>query len=344
MSPPRPTSRAKRPPPTPSLVEWKEGVHLVGTHLVCDALRTREACFVSHAGMPRVRRHRQTIATGLTLALLAARDEGAARGGLAVTYGRPFVLGAMRLELFPSGHCVGGAGLVATVGDARVVYAGTAGAGGVGASLLAEPGETRAGDALVIDCALAHPRFRFPAADDVQRELIDWIAATLGAGMTPILLCDPLARGLDLVKLLGARCLLRLARPLHDLARHAKANGVDLPSAHRLDGAPSATDVVLWPLAARDAKAITRVRRARFALVDALALDPVATGALRVDAAFPWSSRAGWDDLLAWVRASGARSVYALDSSGDELARALAPDGVTVRPLGPPRQLGLFPA
>src|SRR5262245_63134645 len=112
-----PAGRRKPRPPTPrpSPIEWRDGVHIVGTPLWCDARRAREACFVSSALVPEAGRHKQVIATAETLALLPE----ASRQPLAVPFGRPFTLGNVRLELFPSGLIPGAASLQVDVGETR---------------------------------------------------------------------------------------------------------------------------------------------------------------------------------------------------------------------------------
>jgi putative mRNA 3-end processing factor len=291
-----------------SEVVWKAGVHVVGTPIWCDAERTREACFVSHAGVPRAARHRQVIATDVTLKLLGI-------AGLAAPYGRPFALGQVRVELFPSGYCPGSASLVVEHGGERVIYAGMVGHGA----------ETRAGDVLVIDGAAPAVT---TAPEAVRDELAAWVARERAEGAIPILLCDPLARGLELVKLLGGTHRLRVHRQLVELARRLRGTGAALPPVRRLEGTPAAGEVVIWPLEARDAGAIARIRRGRPVVVEA-------------GGEFPWSARAGRDELVRYAAATGARRVH-VTGGGEALAAALARPGVEVTTLGPPRQLALL--
>src|SRR5262249_57045682 len=97
----------------------------------CAARRAHEVCFLSSALVP-ARRHRQIVATQATLEILGLSSDLAAprprRGratprALAVPTGRPFALGAHRIELFPSGFAVGAPGLPPEVGGRRGAYA-----------------------------------------------------------------------------------------------------------------------------------------------------------------------------------------------------------------------------
>ena len=54
-------------------VTWRDGVHLTGTPIWCDARRRRDVCFVSSADRVGRTGHGQLIGTPITLALLGAR-------------------------------------------------------------------------------------------------------------------------------------------------------------------------------------------------------------------------------------------------------------------------------
>jgi putative mRNA 3-end processing factor len=326
--------KRRRPPEEP--VEWRGGVHLRGTHLWCDARRTREACFVSSALVSEARNHRQIIATQTTLALLPGAGALAAKRApraLAVPYARPFTLGDLRLELFPSGAMPGAASLLIDTGGRRVVYAGRI---DTAPGRLGGAAEVRACDVLVLDAAFGHPRFAFPPAADVLAEVRAWVDATLAEGRTPVLLAPPLALGLDLLAALGRP--IRAHRALVEAARRLRALGTPLPPAQRLPAAPG--DVILWPPARREAAAIAQLPGARVALVSGWARDPDTVARLRVDAAFPLAEQAGHEALVAYARATGAATIYLL--GGGDVTRAFVERGVRALRLGPPEQLTLL--
>lgn len=322
---------------TPSPVVWRSGVHIAGTPIWCDALRTREACFVSSALIPEARRHRQIIATATTLELLPGAGALAAKRApraLAVPYARPFSLGDVRLELYPSGAMPGAASLLVDSGGTRVAYAGTVERRG----RLAGPAEERACDILVIDATYAHPRFDFPTAAEALAQIMAFVDGALADDATPVLLTSPLALGPDLLSAIAGKHPVRATQPLVDAARK-----LSLPIPHRMG--PGVTgEVVIWPTSRRDAAVIAALPRPRLALVSGWARDPETVARLRVDAAFPLAEQAGHLDLIDYVLASGARSVYLLSGGGREaeIVRALGARGVRAQRLGPPEQLRLF--
>ena len=88
-------------------VTWRDGVHLTGTPIWCDARRRRDICFVSSADRVGRTGHGQLIGSPTTLALLSAKGDG----HLAVPLRQRFTLGTLRLELIPSGRGLGAAAL-----------------------------------------------------------------------------------------------------------------------------------------------------------------------------------------------------------------------------------------
>lgn len=317
-------------------VEWRAGVHIAGTPLWCDALRTREACFVSSALQPEVRRHRQIIATQATLDLLPEprlRGRSAPRA-LAVPTGRPFTLGELRLELFPSGAAIGAASLLVDLGAWRTCYAGAV---QLRPGRIAGAAEVRACDVLILDATFG--RFRFPPAAAVLDDLDAWVERIRLAGETPIVLVPPLANGPDVLRHLKGP--IRVHRAIAGVLRRLARLGIELPAASELTGPPAPGEVILWPPSRRQAAAVASLPRARFALVSGWAADAPTVARLRVDAVFPLAEQAGADDLEAYAGQSGARTVYLLGPGAADLGRTLADKGIIARRLGPPEQLKL---
>ena len=131
---------------------------------------------------------RQLLATPVTLALLGAAGERLRPHALTAAYGRPFTLGGMRLELFPSGHLPGAASLLCERDGQRIVYAGPIGPlppAGVGA-----PGapEVRVAEALCIDGRFGARRFAFAPRDQALASVLALVADSVAAGRPPVVL------------------------------------------------------------------------------------------------------------------------------------------------------------
>jgi putative mRNA 3-end processing factor len=316
-------------------VEWREGVHILGTPIWCDALHTREVCFVSSAAVPEAHRHRQIIATADTVALLPTTARKRPQSTLTPPYARPFSLGELRVELYPSGFIRGAASFVVDVRGERVAYAGAL---APAIRQLDWQGQVRPCDVLIVDASYAHPRFRFAPPAMVAAEVEAFVSQVLADGGTPVLLAPPLTLAMTLIARLGARVPLVASRSIAEAAARLRQLAPELPPVRRMAGSPRAGEAVLWPIAQRDAKALTLIARPRFALVDASAVDVAAVVRARADTAFAWSDRAGHDDLVDYAGQCGAHTVFAV-GGGDGAAAALAPltaRGVRVEPVGRP--------
>src|SRR5690349_11643258 len=111
-------ARRKSAPPPAHAFSHRAGVRITGTHLTCDAAGSAEdLVFLSHAQaigalgprrLPLRRAGRQELlATDQTLTLLGPAGQTLRKHALPAPFGRPFVLGGLRVELLASGHLPG---------------------------------------------------------------------------------------------------------------------------------------------------------------------------------------------------------------------------------------------
>lgn len=314
---------ARRPRTAPvAPVTWRDGVHLTGTPIWCDARRRRDVCFVSSASDVAGGRgagHGQLIATPITLALL-----GADAGHLGVPIHRPFTLGTTRLELIPSGRGLGAAALHVNQRGRSVLYAGA-----IRTVYKPEPAEVRACDAVVVDAPVGEPKQRFGKLGDVVDALVTWARAQLHAGRTAMVVVDTVFDALEVgAALVGEGFGVAASRAVREAAGRVaplapvpalRAPGREPSVVMRVDGDR---------LRLADAKIAT-------ALVSVRALGPVAG----FDTSFAWPFAATRRQLLEWIEQSRAKDVFVTGAYADTIADALGPHA---RVLGPPRQMALF--
>ena len=336
-------------------VTWRDGVHLTGTPIWCDARRRRDICFLSSADRIGRTGHGQLIGTSITLALLGARD----LGHLAVPLRQRFTLGTLRLELIPSGRGFGAAALHVDIAGKTVLYAGAVrtSAGGVG-----DAAELRTCDAVVVAAPYGEPRHRFPPLADAIAATAGWTRAQLAAGRRPVLLVDSLLDGLEVASRLaalglpiaGARALREAAQRIADLVPPPQLVGGAIAIGSTLSPRPgvapgpgSGVPVIAAP--GREPRAIVWLEAEHAALARALGDRPVATarvsaraldGAGRYDAGFAWAAAADRAQLLGWIEATCARDVFVTGASAEAIVGAL---GGRARVIGPPHQMPLFP-
>jgi putative mRNA 3-end processing factor len=307
-------------------VTWRDGVHLTGTPIWCDARRRRDICFVSSADRLARSGHGQLIGTPLTLALLSGKGDG----HLAVPVRQRFTLGTLRLELIPSGRGLGAAALHVDLGGRTVLYAGAVRTtrGGAG-----DPAEVRACDALAVHAPFGETHHVFPKLADSIAATCAWVAAELAVDRRPVLLCDTALDALEVAIELAARGIaIAAGRPIRDAA--LRANGrIQLPPLGNPGKEPRA---VLW--LDGDHAGLSKALAGKpfsTALVSGRAID----GATGYDAGFAWASAADHKQLLAWIESTNAREVFVTGPCADAIAGAL---GTRARVVGPPRQMALF--
>jgi putative mRNA 3-end processing factor len=313
-------------------------MRLRGTSLFLDAPRPAELAFVSHAHADHAARHRQVIATSATIDLLAHRF-GASKAPLPAPYRKPFAIGALELELIPSGHVLGAAQLRATLDGSRIVYTGDL---NPVPSLAAEPCEVATCDLLVIESTFGHPRFRFPPREEVHEAVRAFARGALEDGVTPVLFAYSLGKGQEAIRLLSSSGFSVAAHTsISEICEVYARHGCELPH-RRFDGALQPNEVLVFPPHLARARALTRLGRVRTAILTGWAIEPGARYRYGTDEAIPLSDHADFEALVGYVRASGARRVVTVHGFAKELAAWLRDHGVEARPLEEPRQMELF--
>jgi hypothetical protein len=306
----------------PKAVAWRDGVHVLGTSIWCDARRARAVCFVSAADRTTRAGHGQLIATAPTLALLAARDQE-----LRAPLHRPFTLGTTRLTLLPTGYGPGAAALHVDVGTHRVLYAGAI--------------DPRRADLIPCDTlVIAAPygdRHHVFAVDGEARLLALCQEAKASRSVAVVLVSNPL-RGLVVAeRLAAAGFALAGHRAIVDASARLTAGGQAAPVVRR---SVARADALVWLIRDRArVEAALGGRAAKLFLASGLACDRELVRTLAVDAAVAWSGAADRDGLLGFIGHSGAAAVAVTGPCAATIAAAVGP---RARVLGPPQQMALF--
>jgi putative mRNA 3-end processing factor len=318
------------------------GLYLPTLDLHLDPSEPVPRAFVSHAHAlgpgPLPPGGGLVLASQQTLALAAAlgRDVSGARP---LGWSTPLELGAARVSIEPAGHLFGAAQLVVEHARGRWVYTG---------DFCAEPGHTHAAgaavacDELLTAAAFGLPIFRFPERALTADAIVAFCRQALGEGHTPVLLAQPLGEAMELLHvLLEAGLALDAEESVFRIAEAYERLGVDLGVA---DGrlrraspvpAPKADAAEPRTLVASPAahRLVRKVRGARVALASGLALIDAASEQRRADAAFVFSELSDHDQLVAMVRATGARHVTTTHGYASAFARVLLDMGLSASAL-----------
>jgi putative mRNA 3-end processing factor len=307
--------------------------------LYLDPDRPVARAFVSHAHGDHTAGSESglVLASPETLSLVAAR-RGPVPGERPVGWDETVELDGMRLSLAPAGHVLGAAQLVIDHPRGRFVYTGDYRTGGGTSHAAGAPVPC---DTLCIETTFALPIFRWPDREKTIAELIDWCREALAAGETPILLAYALGKSQALVHaLLSAGLPVIVHGAIHRVCAAYEALGVDMgirdgrlgayveeKKKGRLGG------VLIMPPTAIGLPIIKQRKGVRVAYVSGFALVDASIERHRADRGFVISDHADFDDLVATVRASGARFVYATHGEAAPFAEWLRLQGISARAL-----------
>ncbi len=184
---------------TPSVV-WSQGIHLTGTPLWCDALSPSGICFISYAGAIKSRQH-TVLATQTTLSLLRKTKRDNA---LVSPFLQPFSLGALELELIPSGYTLGSSSLLIHHNDETILYAGRV---GQHSSDLFESTEVRSCDVVIIDIPYADLTYRVPSPKQIIKKIQTHVQESRKQNKVPLFLVSSLIRGIEVAYALKDNCV-----------------------------------------------------------------------------------------------------------------------------------------
>src|SRR5438132_281878 len=247
-------------------------------------------------------------------------------------YGQTFALGSLRLTLHPAGHVLGSAQVRCEAQGLDLVYAGDIGGAGARASLTAETLEQLTCTTLAIRAVYGHPRYVFPPRALLLERLQDFVERALRDGKTPVIVGAALGEAQEVVRHLGGRRTLRLHPTAFRACEVYTAQGRDLKGFVRLD---DEGDVVVVPPTVRLAR--LKLRAYRICVLSGRAVDGIA-GA---DEALPLADHAGYDELLGYIRATGARRVLTIGGHAEDLAQAVRAPGIEALAIREQHQLAL---
>lgn len=315
------------------MFHWEGGLKLTRPGLAIDFRRRQPRAFISHAHADHIARHAYALCTSQTAALYHARL--GPRPVLEMTYRRPIEWGGVRLTVYPAGHCLGSAMLLAEDGGQSLLYTGDF---KLGESATAERAELPRADLLVIESTYGHPHYRLPPRAEMIGELLDRVREALRAGRTPVVLAYPLGKAQEVTRLLTAAAIPVLQhREAYRISRVYEACGVDLGNYGLLAQEPEPGCAAIVPPHSPPREGRGEVRLA----VTGWAMDAGAKHRFGVDHAIPLSDHADYDELLEAVARVGPREVYCTHGP-ESFADRLRDAGFVAHPLGRPTQWRLF--
>ncbi|RMG04388.1 MAG: hypothetical protein D6741_01130 [Planctomycetota bacterium] len=221
-------------------------------------------------------------------------------------YERPIEWNGTRLTVFPAGHCLGSAMLLAEENGSRLLYTGDF---KLRPSLTVPPAAPPRADVLITECTYGSPEYRFPPREEAAAMLLEQVATARAEGKIPVVVAYSLGKAQEATRILTDAEQAVVQHPaVYEISAIYERFGVALGRYRRLEGTAVAEDevVVLPP----QAKVPAFERPVFRILLTGWAVHPAAPYRLQADAAVPLSDHADYDELFALIEHVRPEIVY----------------------------------
>ena len=298
------------------MLDFDDGVHLIGTGIFLDARRVRERAIVSHAHSDHVARHRRWVASPATAALCARR--WGATDVEVHPFHEPWEEDGARLTLLPAGHILGSSMVLVERAGTRILYTGDF---RLRPAATAEACRPTTADVLVMECTYGEPRYRFPDRLEVLDQLCDFVARAMRASAVPVLLAYSLGKAQEIARLLGERGQRVWLHPdAWEMLEVYRGFGIDFPGCRRFEPEAPIDGPLILPPGPSTRALIRGLRRRRVAFLSGWAVDPWRRAFAR-GTGFAISDHADFDELLELVEQVRPRKIYTLHGPDGFAAR-----------------------
>lgn len=318
-------------------VTHPRGIYLPEADLWLDPHHGKQRAFVSHAHSDHVARHDLTICSEITHQLMVVRKTAKKSGAVMSLPMRQAVeWEGWELRLLPAGHITGSAMLHLTrlADGATLLYTGDY---KLRQGLSAERCELMQADTLIMETTFGLPKYRFPPAEQIIAQMLDFVRETLAAGGVPVL------QGYSLGKAQEILCALKdMGLPVMVHPSVAQITSVLAPHLGRLPEwrlfkADEATGhVLVFPPGSKP-----DLPGVRTAMLSGWAIQSSAKYRYGVDVALPLSDHADHPELHETIEIVKPRRIYLVHGSTREFATELRARGHDARALGAEDQLEL---
>jgi len=319
-------------------VRYERGVYLPQQDFWLDPWDAKRFAFVSHAHSDHISPHQEVIASERTAHLMRVRLPGS-RIEHPLPFGERRSIRGVDLMLIPAGHIFGSAQCLVFAGEQTLLYTGDLKLRPGGS---AEQAEWRHADTLVMETTFGVPRYRFPPTKEVIDRMVAFCGETIDAGEVPVLLGYSLGKAQEILCTLeGAGLTPMLHGSVYQMTRIYEQLGQSFCKYVRYNRNDVAGKVLICPPSANRSPMLEKIPRKRVALISGWAVDPHAVYRYQVDAAFPLSDHADYDDLLRYVELVQPRRVLTLHGFAAAFASDLRARGLEAWALTEENQMEL---
>src|SRR5204863_5105296 len=243
------------------------------------------------------------------------------------------------LMLLPAGHIFGSAQCFISAGNETLLYSGDF---KLRPGKSAEPAQWRKADTLIMETTFGLPRYRFPPTERVINQIIAFCQETIDDDGVPVLLGYSLGKAQEILcSLDGAGLTPMLHGSVYQMTRIYEQFGQSFCKYVRYKPNDVAGKVLICPPSANGSHMLEKIPRKRVAMITGWAVDTNAVYRYQVDAAFPLSDHADYDDLIRYVELVKPRRVFTLHGFAAAFACDLRARGVEAWALTEQNQMEL---
>ena len=306
-------------------VRYDRGIYLPAYDLWLDAWEPKTFAFVSHAHSDHIAPHKEIVLSERTARLMQARMPGA-RIEHALPFGEQRRVHDLDITLLPAGHIFGSAQLFLSDKTETLLYTGDF---KLRQGKSAEPAEWRQADTLIMETTFGLPRYQFPPTETVMEQIVAFARDAIAEDTVPVLLGYSLGKAQEILCALdGAGLTPMLHGSVYQMTRIYEQFGQSFCQYVRYNKNDVAGKVLICPPSASHSPMIEKIPRRRVAIVSGWAVEPNAVYRYQVDAAFPLSDHADYNDLIRYVDLVKPKRVLTLHGFAAEFARDLRERGI----------------
>jgi DNA ligase 1 len=319
-------------------VRYERGVYLPRQDFWLDPWEAKRFAFVSHAHSDHIAPHQEVIVSERTARLMRARLPGS-RIERSLPFGERRSIRNVDLMLLPAGHIFGSAQALIFADEETLLYTGDF---KLRPGRSAEQAEWRHADTLVMETTFGVPRYRFPPTKQVIDQMIAFCGETIEQGEVPVFLGYSLGKAQEILCALEDVGLTPMLHgSVYQMTRIYEQLGQSFCKYARYKRNDVAGKVLICPPSANRSPMLENIPRKRVALISGWAVDPQAVYRYQVDAAFPLSDHADYDDLLRYVELVQPRRVLTLHGFAAAFASDLRSRGIEAWALSEENQMEL---
>src|SRR5213595_1459423 len=319
-------------------IRYERGVYLPQQDLWLDPRDAKRFAFVSHAHSDHIALHDEILVSERTARLMQTRLPGT-RIEHMLPFGERRRVHDLDLILLPAGHIFGSAQLCLFTEEDTLLYTGDF---KLRSGKSAEHVKWRQADTLIMETTFGRPCYRFPPTEQIINQVVTFCRETIDDGEVPVLLGYSLGKAQEILcGLEGAELIPMLHGSVYRMTRIYEEFGQSFCKFVRYDANDVAGKVLICPPSANRSSMLEKIPRKRVAMISGWAVDPNAVYRYQVDAAFPLSDHADYNELIRYVEMVQPRRVLTLHGLAAAFADDLRARGIEAWALSEENQMEL---